>query len=820
MTRSLSALLALLLLATVWGTLPAQALDSSPAGTEGLRIELERIEPAIATPGAELTVTGAVRNTGDAAVPITGVQLHLAYRGLDTRDQVAAWGDGRTALTLTRELGRTELVTTVVPGALVPFRVEVPGEVVQPPFDFATLPLAIEVTGAGDPGASATPGPGSEEVTGPVLAELRTFLPWDGQTDYDHKPLALGWLLPLTLPGDADLVATDEGTRDDAWAAATGPDSPAARLLTQLRGTPVTFLVDPALTQRLDPVAGLAVAPDPDDPDDDADPTADPPAATPASPTATPSPAPPTTTSAGAGTGDLATATPDTGDLTTGTAPPTGPSSPEATEQPDDSVDPPLPGEPEEPRVPTDLREALAALPPGKVWWLPVSDPDLTALHTGGLDADAAAALLGDRRAPATGPVTDAQPPLPLGRSDVAWPVLGPGEVPDPEFLAQLWPTLMPTPAGDPGTLGAIVLPGSSLTHPGLLTPSAAYRLPSGTAVLGYDEGLSALILHSGPTAPQDSVTTGAPPAPDGHAVQRVLAETLAIYQEQPATPRTLLVATPREALPDPDTVLGLLSALGSAPWVQPVPASTVLLAALAHGEPTTLAEGEAPVPDPADPTAYPLPGDSPLTGDRISRVESTRVELAAVAEVVPEATDPVQVWGQVLDHSYSTGWRQQPEDWGVPVDQARDIAREVLTGVEINPTTINFLADEGLIQITVTNTLPVTVSNLQVRMTPANPRLQVVEQPPPVTIGPNSRATVRFPARALAAGTVEVTTELSTPSGVPVGDPEVMRVRVQPTGAWIYWVLGGIAGIILVLGLWRALRPAPKPAPAEEDDG
>jgi hypothetical protein len=93
-------------------------------------------------------------------------------------------------------------------------------------------------------------------------------------------------------------------------------------------------------------------------------------------------------------------------------------------------------------------------------------------------------------------------------------------------------------------------------------------------------------------------------------------------------------------------------------------------------------------------------------------------------------------------------------------------------------------------------------------RLTPQNPRLRIVEQPEPITIGPSSRANVQFRARSMTAGRVEVATALTTPNGTPVADEELMEVNVRPTGAWIYWVLGGVAGIILVLGLWRALRP------------
>jgi len=37
------------------------------------------------------------------------------------------------------------------------------------------------------------------------------------------------------------------------------------------------------------------------------------------------------------------------------------------------------------------------------------------------------------------------------------------------------------------------------------------------------------------------------------------------------------------------------------------------------------------------------------------------------------------------------------------------------------------------------------------------------------------------------------------------------VQVRVTPTGDWIYWGLGGLAGVILVLGIWRSVRRRPR---------
>jgi len=138
--------------------------------------------------------------------------------------------------------------------------------------------------------------------------------------------------------------------------------------------------------------------------------------------------------------------------------------------------------------------------------------------------------------------------------------------------------------------------------------------------------------------------------------------------------------------------------------------------------------------------------------------------------------------------------------------------------GVRINPTEVNFLAQEGLIQITVVNELPVTVQDLQLELEPGNARLRIIEAPDAVTIGPMSRATVQFRAEAVAAGEVPVRATLSTPGGLTIGEAQDVGVQVRPTGIWIYWLLGGLAGVILILGLTRALRrPAPTSATRQE---
>jgi hypothetical protein len=136
--------------------------------------------------------------------------------------------------------------------------------------------------------------------------------------------------------------------------------------------------------------------------------------------------------------------------------------------------------------------------------------------------------------------------------------------------------------------------------------------------------------------------------------------------------------------------------------------------------------------------------------------------------------------------------------------------AAQTTTAVKVAAGTINFLADSGRLQITVTNDLEVPVENVKLTVEASNPRLRIDSQPPVLRIGPKSRAVVNVGVTALAAGPVPLRTILTTPDGTVVGQGADVQVRVTPTGDWVYWVLGGFAGLILLLGLVRTFRHRP----------
>lgn len=854
-----------------WGAGSARAAEEDVL----LHLELDRVSPAIARPDGEVRLEGTLSNLGPDPVPVHGVRVSTAYRGLDTRGAVQEWaetGDVETPIVL----GEDHIGVAIAPGSTVHWFVEVPEDGLAPGFEFATLPVRLEVLSSGptpapDDGSDGED-PEEDETAGPPVpgTEVRSYLPWASAQDSEFNPVQVAWLAPLTLPGDAGLADPDDATRAQAWDRAIGPASRTRALLDGLAGTEATFVVDPALLDPLGPVASLAEVvqlpgdeetptqtpeePEPTGPTD-ARPTesesagpgatgpgaTDPEATDPGAngpPTTGPEPTDPDVSAPPAGTSDVeATSPPDQAG-----AGGTGAPGEDATERPPGDQDAPTsgPGEPPEPTQEPDpappappttegavaeLTERIAALPEGRLWWLPVGDTDVGALLEVGADIPEIADLVG--RSPAVG--------LPApGRMDVAWPVGQTFSDATVRSLLGVWSAAggaTGAAGADNGSLGGVVLPGH-VFEDALLTGSAVRRHATGAPLIGYDERLSGIVAASG--------EEGLP----GQATQRFLAESLAVYQEGPATDRSLVVAVPRTAEVDADSLQELTAAATSAPWLQDTTASH-LMTDLTSAPPTLVHQdvpewmaaedaggAESATPEqPTDPStdasttdeqttdrvpgnavgelsAYTLPQESPLTASSLQRIDLIRSRVDGVSEIVPGSEQARRTWMRVLDRQFSTGWRNAPQEWQTPLTSAEDLVGEILTGLTINPTTINLYADEGLMQITVVNDLPIPIEGLRMQVDPGNARLRVLEQPDPITIGPESRATVQFRAKAVAAGQVPLHTSLSTPNGTQVGTAEETVVRVQPTGVWIYWLLGGVAGVILVLGLWRALRP------------
>jgi Family of unknown function (DUF6049) len=465
---------------------------------------------------------------------------------------------------------------------------------------------------------------------------------------------------------------------------------------------------------------------------------------------------------------------------------------PSATQSPPTSVgsQPPTQGSTAIPDPVTGLTTALAqrlkaAAPLHTLWSLPYADPDLAALLplTSGNQGLAALISHPSTLGVAVGPA----------RSDIAWPVTG--------QLTLRAQAQLRTVFASPG-LTAAVTSASTLTSRGGPTADATSKASSGLPLLAYDESLSR-------TVAQTSSKTSGP-----ITIQRFLADSMALLGERPGTAnRSVLVAEPRTFAGDPAVLRSLFAAVAKAPWL--VSASTgQLLAASKKLVPEVAGTGRngaattspAPIAKPSAPD--PLnPGTSPLESEQLATIPATLSTIAGLASIRGDGPLFTSTWTDAQVQELSARWRNHPEG-PTEIDAATKSAiATVSNSVKVAPSSINFFADRGVMQVTVVNDLDVPIHDVHLSLNPAQPRLRIEQQPGPLKIGAKSRANVRVEVTSIAAGLVNVDAALTTRDGTPLGQDAKLPVRVQPPATWIYWVLGGLAGIVLVLGTQRSLR-------------
>ncbi|CCH78372.1 hypothetical protein BN12_2800001 [Nostocoides japonicum T1-X7] len=175
---------------------------------------------------------------------------------------------------------------------------------------------------------------------------------------------------------------------------------------------------------------------------------------------------------------------------------------------------------------------------------------------------------------------------------------------------------------------------------------------------------------------------------------------------------------------------------------------------------------------------------------------------VRAMASVRDDGTTFAPPWQQAAVRLAAASWRT--ERGGFAVLRTALHAAGSTAGLEVSPREVNFLADSGRVQITVVNTLRVGVHDVTLTLRPDNPRLRVDTPRVVLRIGARSRTTVTFKVTAYAAGLVPITTTLSAPDGTVIRSDAPVRIRVSPTGHWIYWVIGVVAAGLLVAGIWR----------------
>lgn len=423
------------------------------------------------------------------------------------------------------------------------------------------------------------------------------------------------------------------------------------------------------------------------------------------------------------------------------------------------------------------------AAPRHTPWVLPDTDADVGAVAGSGQSSP----LMSDLVARA-GPIAAAL----NGRADIAWPADGAYTVAGETGLRRMYRS--PRLAGQ--VTSSVALPPAVSG----MTPPAARRSQTGLPLLAYDQNLSGLLART--TSPGEEVLSA----------QQFMATSVALLNELPGTSgRTLFVVAPRSYNPDPTAAQHFLASAASIPWLTTT-TTDAELAAARRAVPTSA----APVTRPANPSTV-AAGPPVLTPARMAALEHTNTTVQGVAQIRDDGDAFKRTWTRASEQLASTRWRSAPTAWLTLNGRVTAATRATTTAVKVSAGTINFLAQSGRLQITVTNDLNVPVENVKLTVEASNPRLRIDSQPPVLRIGPRSRTTVNVSVTALAAGLVPLRTILTTPDGTVIGQGADVLVRVTPTGDWIYWGLGGLAGIILLLGVVRSLRRRPShPRPGD----
>ncbi|HEX8495943.1 MAG TPA: DUF6049 family protein, partial [Actinomycetales bacterium] len=319
-------------------------------------------------------------------------------------------------------------------------------------------------------------------------------------------------------------------------------------------------------------------------------------------------------------------------------------------------------------------------------------------------------------------------------------------------------------------------------------TPDARVDLAQGLTGWLSDPALSALVAGAR--------------GPDIRRVQQALAQTAAATSERPSLSRRLLVTAPRDADVDPVALSTLIAATSTAPWVRVVPVTDLRRAA---GGEDGLDTADLPRRSTPPPAAV---EDAQLGAAHVAAVRRLRGRLAALGEVVTSPTGLTNDLQRSSLELLSTSWRGRPEQLRERRAVVADTVSTLNDQLQVLPSSVNLLASSGRLQITIVDGLSQDVSGARLRVTSTNPRLLVREQEVEVPdLASGTRTQVLVPVQAIASGVVQLKAQLIAPSGSEIGREVTVTVRAQPTGSWALWVLGGVAAVVMVVGLVRALR-------------
>ncbi|MGO3885526.1 MAG: DUF6049 family protein, partial [Mycetocola sp.] len=414
------------------------------------------------------------------------------------------------------------------------------------------------------------------------------------------------------------------------------------------------------------------------------------------------------------------------------------------------------------------------------------------------------------------------------------------------ETVPELIPTLDPSPAGT--ATDSSVTPSSSPTPSDEPEPEPdAEDLPSREQLLDWDYSTDTVVWPSA-----SAVTTSMLPVFDGPDEQA--ADTIVSSAQLSAAEDTVLSASARvgdsqvlvsdaplsaylmdaaaapsaqardEAMNDLYQVLGVIASSDTAAQRE---ASPLLLTADRSWVDNTAAFGEAvdEINKAAGVSLSPL--TSLQSSDR-TEVALTEGKLAEdlrdpAAQLLSDQQDLVEFSSALTAEDadeflgkeraqvlalLSHEWRSDPEGWNISLAEHAVQTEQSLSSITlVTVSQINVISGQASLPFTVRNDLPFPVT-ITLTATPDNPRLTVdPEATATIAAGAHSSLPLGVKAR-LGNGDVTLQVQLSTDSGVDVGEPTevLLNVRADWEGIGIL-VLGSLVGLLFIGGLIRTVR-------------
>ncbi|MEV7090394.1 DUF6049 family protein [Streptomyces sp. NPDC093085] len=433
-----------------------------------------------------------------------------------------------------------------------------------------------------------------------------------------------------------------------------------------------------------------------------------------------------------------------------------------------------------------------------KVVALPFADPDLASLAHRGKSVSGALSNL----QPATDVADDTvETVLHVKPSvDFAWPVEG---AIDPSIVD------VATSAG----AHKVITRSDSLQDNLPYTPNAARPIGGGTTAVVADYRLS--------TAFQDDMATS---SSSTLAVQKFLAQSLAVTLQEPENQRTVVVApqrTPTAA--QAQSMARALRALDAERWTEP----TDLIAAAAVS-PDTDATTKVPSAAryPKKLRAQELPAKTFLD---IKNTQDRFDKFKAILSAPDRVAAP---FGNAISRAMSTSWRGEPAEAQQYRDTVDTYLQSLTDEVRLIPKSVLTLSGRSAtIPVTVQNQLLQGVQNLVLRLKSDNPTrlrldgdLAVAERP--IKIDGGHSQSVKFTGAGNANGPVQVTAQLYTVDGKPYGDPMTFQVKVSEITPTVMLVIAGgvlllvLAGVKMYSQRKRAVARKAGAAAADGGDG